>query len=88
MQCYTPLVWTNANIHLKSCWLLQVTANHESLLVQAAGVDTLEDKLQTVRIGLDEVTASQDKYVNPILLNLLINSLFITSWQLHCLREY
>ncbi|THH05820.1 hypothetical protein EW145_g4520 [Phellinidium pouzarii] len=38
-----------------------VTSNHEALLVQAAGVGTLEEKLQTVRSGLDEVTASQDK---------------------------
>ena len=41
----------------------KVTANHESLLVQAAGVDTLEDKLRTVKLGLNEVSASQEKYV-------------------------
>ncbi|KAI5123858.1 hypothetical protein M0805_005675 [Coniferiporia weirii] len=38
-----------------------VTSNHEALLVQAAGVGTLEEKLQTVQSGLDEVSASQDK---------------------------
>ncbi|KAL5507113.1 hypothetical protein ACEPAH_6569 [Sanghuangporus vaninii] len=38
-----------------------VTANHEKLLVQAAGVGALEEKLRTVKSGLDEVTASQEK---------------------------
>ena len=45
----------------------KVTANHESLLVQAAGVDTLEDKLRTVKLGLNEVSASQEKYVIQML---------------------
>ncbi|KAL5523935.1 hypothetical protein ACEPAG_8108 [Sanghuangporus baumii] len=38
-----------------------VTANHEKLLVQAAGVGALEEKLRAVKSGLDEVTASQEK---------------------------
>ncbi|KAL5485046.1 hypothetical protein ACEPAI_7688 [Sanghuangporus weigelae] len=38
-----------------------VTANHDKLLVQAAGVGALEEKLRTVKSGLDEVTASQEK---------------------------
>ncbi|EJD03176.1 uncharacterized protein FOMMEDRAFT_146834 [Fomitiporia mediterranea MF3/22] len=38
-----------------------VTNNHETLLIQAAGVGALEDKLQTVKSGLEEVSASQDK---------------------------
>lgn len=45
----------------------QVTAHHEALLVQASGVGELETKLQKVKSGLDEVTASQEKCVNPIL---------------------
>lgn len=44
----------------------QVTAHHEALLVQASGVGELEAKLQKVKSGLDEVTASQEKYVNHI----------------------
>lgn len=45
----------------------QVTVHHEALLVQASGVGELETKLQKVKSGLDEVTASQEKCVNPIL---------------------
>jgi hypothetical protein len=39
----------------------KVTAHHEALLVQVAGVGTLEQALQAVRVGLNEVSASKDK---------------------------
>lgn len=43
--------------------LPQVTAHHEALLDRASSVGELEGKLQKVKFGLDEVTASQEKCV-------------------------
>ena len=42
---------------------MKVTAHHEALLVQVAGVGALEEALRAVRAGLDEVSASKDKCV-------------------------
>ena len=50
----------------------QVTTHHEALLVQAAGVGTLEEKVYRVRAGLDEIAASQDKCEMLFILSQLV----------------
>ena len=40
---------------------VKVTAHHEDLLEQAAGVGELSGSLQTVREGLDELDSSLEK---------------------------
>lgn len=54
----------------------KVTAHHEALLVQVAGVGALEEALRALRTGLDEVSTSKDKCVTiqSQLLNMLISS--------------
>jgi hypothetical protein len=43
---------------------VKVTAHHEELLVQAAGVSELQGSLTHVRSGLEELDSSIEKYVH------------------------
>jgi hypothetical protein len=43
---------------------MQVTAHHEELLTQAAGVSNLQGSLKTVRDGLNDIDLSLEKYVD------------------------